>query len=108
MALSLAGGLAASRPVVADREPPPLSNLPVPGWCWPEARLFDSLRNGTVNYCRGHLRYEPGALDCYFVADQACWVLLPSREWIQTRSVGSPIAFPCPDAPEPPFCPRLR
>src|SRR5262245_44403972 len=100
----------AGRPAAADPVPlPPVSNFAVPGWCWPETRLFDSLKNGTVNYCRGHLRYEPGALDCFFVADQVCWLLQPANgEWVQTRSLGSPIAFPCPDAPEPPVCPRMR
>ena len=93
----------------ANQDIPPLPGLPVLGSCWPEERLFDSLKNGTVNYCRGHLRYEPGALDCYYFADQVCWVLLPGNgEWIRTRSVGSPILFPCPDPPEPPVCPRMH
>jgi hypothetical protein len=98
-----------SSSTAANHDLPSFPGLPVLGSCWPEARLFDSLKYGTVNYCRGHLRYEPDAVDCFYFADQVCWVLLPATgEWIQTRSVGSPIAFPCPNAPEPPVCPRMH
>ena len=77
--------------------------------CWFDTRLFDSLRTGPVTYCRGHLAYSPGALDCYQFTDQVCNVLLPASSTItQTRQTVAPAIFPCPDAPEPPVCPRLR
>jgi hypothetical protein len=76
--------------------------------CWFDTRVFDSLRTGPMTYCRGHLAYNPGALDCYQFTDQVCSVLLPSSATVtQTRQEVAPALFPCPDAPEPPVCPRL-
>ena len=81
---------------------------PIPTSCWNQPRYFDSLKYGTFEYCRGHLRYEPGALDCYYFSEQVCWVFLPGdHQWTQTHSIGPATEFPCPDAPEPPVCPRL-
>lgn len=76
--------------------------------CREKARLFQSLTSGTVDYCRGHLRYVPGALDCYQVIDRVCWVFLPATgEWTDTYSPRERLPFPCPAAPVPPVCRRL-
>jgi len=76
--------------------------------CWLDAHPFRGLTTGVIDYCRGHLGYAPGAPDCYTVAEEVCTVFLPeSSTWTETRrSLGSAV-FPCPDAPEPPVCPRL-
>ena len=83
----------------------------VPGFiteCREDARLFQSLGSGTVDYCRGHLRYVPGTLDCYRVIDRVCSVFLPATaEWTDTYFPRARIPFPCPDAPMPPVCRRL-
>jgi hypothetical protein len=85
--------------------------VPAPGIvteCREDVRLFDSLSSGTVDYCRRHLRYVPGALDCYQVIDRVCWVFVPAiAEWTDTYSPRTRIAFPCPDGPVPPVCRRL-
>lgn len=76
--------------------------------CWLEARLFESLRTGPVDFCRGHLRYRPGALDCARFVDQVCWVYLPAQaEYTLTRTPNLRAAVVCPPGPEPPVCPRL-
>lgn len=85
--------------------------LPPPGVvteCHDDVQLFQSFVSGTVDYCRGHLRYVRGALDCYQVIDRVCSVFLPaSAEWTDTYYPRAHIPFPCPDAPEPPVCRRL-
>lgn len=74
--------------------------------CQTETRQFDT-REGPVDYCRGHLRYEPGALDCYTLAQQVCLVLEPlSQSWREQREELRSEAFPCPEGPKPPICPR--
>jgi hypothetical protein len=76
--------------------------------CWEDTRLFESLAAGPLDYCRGHLRYVPGALDCYRVIDRVCTVYLPATgEWTDTRYLGAKIPFPCPAGPSPPVCRRL-
>jgi hypothetical protein len=95
----------------AARAHQPTLLLPAPGIvteCREDVRLFQSLASGTVDYCRAHLRYVPGALDCYRVIDRVCWVFLPATsEWTDTYSPRARIPFPCPDAPVPPVCRRL-
>jgi hypothetical protein len=77
--------------------------------CWLDVRYFRDLKNGVVDYCRGHLGYRRGALDCYQFTDRVCSVFLPDTvEWIETRQNVTPLVFACPDAPEPPVCPRLH
>lgn len=77
--------------------------------CWLDVRYFRNLTSGVVDYCRGHLRYAEGALDCFQFTDRVCSVFLPDTvEWVETRQTVAPVVFPCPDAPEPPVCPRLR
>src|SRR5215470_9970146 len=109
--LVVAGGLwaigpgASAHSVVASAPP----DLPVVTSCWPEVRVFDSLKNGPADLCRSHLRYEPGELDCQQFFDMLCWVFVPATgEWVQTRTTSPPVVLPCPDGPEPPVCPRLR
>ena len=76
--------------------------------CWLDAHPFRGLAAGVVDYCRGHLGYAPGAPDCYTVADEVCTIFLPgSAAWTETRRPLGSSVFPCPDAPEPPVCPRL-
>ena len=87
---------------------PALSPFPVVTGCRTEPRLFHSLKTGWVDYCRGHLGYAPGALDCFNFADEVCTVFSPAtREWTESRLENPPVVFPCPDVPEPPTCPRL-
>ena len=76
--------------------------------CITEPQQFET-REGPVAYCRGHLRYEPGALDCYTLAQQVCLVLEPfSQTWSEQREELRSEVFPCPEGPKPPVCPRLR
>jgi hypothetical protein len=117
----VAGGRAAAGPPTVVLTPPaatllppgvvvaPLSPLPVVTGCRVEPRLFYSLRTGWIDYCRGHLGYEPGALDCFNFSEQVCTVFLPATQtWTESRyDPGEPVVFPCPDAAEPPTCPRL-
>jgi len=83
--------------------------VPVPALeCRDDVRLFSTLANGNFEYCRAHLRYVPGALDCYQVLDRVCLVLLPgSSDWTETRSTREHVPIPCPEGPEPPVCRRL-
>jgi hypothetical protein len=82
--------------------------VPVVTNCWLQPRYFWSFTSGTVDYCRGHLAYTPGAFDCYRYGEQVCSIWLPVElSWTESRQpVIPPIIFPCPDAPQPPVCPR--
>ncbi len=108
--------IALSGPVLAQplAVPPPGAVAPgalgaVTTACWLDYRYFRTLSAGVLDYCRSHLRFEPGALDCYQYTDRVCSVFLPgTAEWIETRQTVAPVVFPCPDGPEPPVCPRLR
>mgnify|MGYP001163237185 CR=1 FL=1 len=96
-------------PAVVLPPRPPTSQTPVVTSCWFDFRYFRNFTSGVVDYCRGHLRYTPGTLDCYQFTDQVCSVFLPQTfEWIETRHGGNASLFPCPDAPEPPVCPQLN
>jgi hypothetical protein len=79
------------------------------GSCWVAGyRPFESLKYGVFDYCRGHLQYEPRALDCYHFVEQTCEVLDPTTgEWFDTHGAGGRELFSCPDGPEPPVCPRF-
>jgi hypothetical protein len=106
-------------PVVPPRHVPVPVPAPVPGFlvpdpstvvtdCREDVRLFDSLAAGTFDYCRGHLRYVPGALDCYRFIDRVCLVYLPaSGEFTDTHYPRTRYPFVCPDGPPPPVCRRL-
>jgi hypothetical protein len=76
--------------------------------CWDDVRLFPSLSSGNFDYCRSHLRYVPGALECFQVVDRVCLVWVPgSTDWTEARSTRARVSLPCPDGPEPPVCRRL-
>jgi hypothetical protein len=76
--------------------------------CWEDVRLFETLAAGTFDYCRGHLRYAPGALDCYRLIDRVCVVYLPlTGELTDARSPRTRYPFACPAGPAPPVCRRL-
>ncbi len=97
-----------TRPAVTTPVFPLITPLPVVTNCRVEPRLFHSLKTGWIDYCRGHLGYAPGTLDCYNFTDQVCTVFLPATQrWTESRQESPPVVFPCPDAPEPPSCPRL-
>jgi len=87
----------------------PYPGFPVPALeCHDDVRLFPRLAGGNFDYCRSHLRYVPGALDCYQIVDRVCLVWLPgSSEWTEARSTREHIPIPCPEGPEPPVCRRL-
>jgi hypothetical protein len=104
--------------VVLAQPPRVGSPLPAPGpglitpWvttsCSIEARWFDTLRNGPIDYCRKHLRFMPYKADCVAFTDEVCWAVNQfTGEWTQLRNPGRETLFLCPPSPEPPVCPRL-
>jgi hypothetical protein len=84
---------------------PPLVNPPT--WCWIELRLFDTLKHGPFEFCRKHLRYRPGALECYRIVDRVCAVQQADGQVIDGRTPVTSEVFRCPQGPEPPVCRRL-
>jgi hypothetical protein len=103
-AVSQAGPLATPAPVPVVPVPSPV--LP-PSYCWIDIRLFYTLRDGPVDFCRRNLRYRPGALECYQFTDQVCATFVPSGQWVTGRNAIDMQVFPCPYGPEPPVCRRL-
>ncbi len=93
-------------PVPAPLLPVPLPALP-PSYCWLDVRLFYTLRNGPVDFCRRNLRYRPGYLECYQFTDQVCATFVPASGWVTGRNAIDTRVFPCPDGPEPPVCRQL-
>ena len=81
--------------------------VPAPSYCWVDVRLFYTLRLGPVPLCRRHLRYTPGALECYQFLDQVCATFVPNSGWVQSRSPIETDVLACPDGPEPPVCRAL-
>jgi hypothetical protein len=110
LVLAVAGtALAQHRPIA----PPPVAPGIVTPWvtstCSIEPRWFQTLRDGPIDYCRKHLRFSPGTLDCVTFTDEVCWAVNQlTGEWTQLRNPGRETLFPCPDRPTPPVCPRLR
>jgi hypothetical protein len=102
--LSHAGAPATPVPVPVLPVPSPV--LP-PSYCWIDVRLFYTLRNGPVDFCRRNLRYRPGALECYQFTDQVCATFVPSGQWVTGRNAIDTQVFPCPYGPEPPVCRQL-
>ena len=106
---------AITRAFLDDRHPPlffpgqsPGRELPYTTDCWFEPHYFDSLRTGPIEYCRQHLRYRPGALECLTVRDRVCSLWDPDRrEWGESRVSGETHLIRCPAGQEPPSCPRL-
>ena len=80
---------------------------PLPSSCWIDTRIFYTLRLGPVPFCRRHLRYRPGALECYQFLDQVCLTVDPVVGWVSSRNPIDTSVFPCPDGPEPPVCRTL-
>jgi hypothetical protein len=96
-------GVLTAPPVLPAQSVPPVVTE-----CWEDVRLFETLAAGTFDYCRGHLRYAPGALDCYRLIDRVCLVYLPlTGELTDARSPRTRYAFACPVGPAPPVCRRL-
>ena len=87
----------------------PYPAFPVPALeCRDDVRLFQTLAGGNFDYCRSHLRYVPGALDCYQIVDRVCLVWLPgSADWTEARSTRARLPIRCPEGAEPPVCRRL-
>ena len=81
--------------------------VPAPSYCWLDVRLFYTLRLGAVPLCRRHLRYRPGALECYQFLDNVCATYVPNGGWVQSRSPISTQVIECPAGPEPPVCRAL-
>lgn len=107
--LLLAGAASAEPPRVIPGAP----GTPLAPWattsCWIEARWFETLRSGPVDYCKRSLRYRPGRVDCLAYTDEICWAVhRDTGEWTQLRNAGRETLFVCPEGPEPPTCPRLR
>jgi len=89
---------------------PPQSRVvqvPVPGDCWLDVRMFYTLRWGPVGFCRRNLRYRPGALECYQFLDRVCATPDPVSGWVYSKSPLEAQVFPCPAGPEPPVCRTL-
>jgi hypothetical protein len=83
----------------------------VPGYpptsCFPELRIFDSLKYGPTTLCRQNMKYRPGALECYQIVDQVCGTFLANGQWFEGRNLVSSTVIPCPDGPPQPMCPQL-
>jgi hypothetical protein len=107
-----AAALAAAVTARADHAVVPRGPIVVPGgvanpaYCWPEWKLFETLRYGPVDFCRRRLDYRPGRLECARVGENVCWVLI-GAQWTLTRTPTTQVVIPCPDGPAPPVCPRL-
>ena len=100
--------LLTAAPARAGGPPTPVEVPGIVTGCTDDVRLYRTLASGTMDFCRGHLRYVPGALDCYRVVDRVCSVFLPATsEWTDTRFPEVRIPFTCPEGPEPPVCRRL-
>jgi hypothetical protein len=75
--------------------------------CYEEAEIFHSLKYGDFDFCRGHLRYTPGAFDCLRIVASTCNVWWPERRhWEWRRGLaGTSERIVCPPGPPPPTCP---
>ena len=74
--------------------------------CRTEARTFFSFKTGEVDLCRRHMKYAPGALDCYRFETYVCDVFQPTtQQWMENRQVLPPSVLGCPEEIEPPLCP---
>lgn len=81
--------------------------FPCPG----EVAIFRSLQHGAFEYCRQHLRYAPGSVDCLriivptcndFSLGQAGLVIRGEEDRIRA---GQAERIVCPGGPPPPMCP---
>jgi hypothetical protein len=92
--------------------PPRYDPYPYPFLCDEEVMIFESLKYGEFDYCRLHLRYQPGRADCLRILLPTCNVFQPEApnrsfhgsraDWL-LRGRGERIV--CPPGPPPPSCP---
>jgi hypothetical protein len=101
-------------PALADDFGPPPVVPPlivVPGYaptaCYPEVRIFETLKYGPTDICRLRMKYRPGRLECYQIVDQVCGSFLANGQWFEGRNIVSTNVVPCPDGPPQPMCPQL-
>jgi hypothetical protein len=93
--------------------PPPYGQplIVVPGYpptsCYPEVRIFDSLKYGPTTLCRQNMKYRPGRLECFQILDQVCGSYLANGQWFEGRNIATTTVVPCPDGPPQPMCPQL-
>jgi hypothetical protein len=79
--------------------------------CDEEVFVFRSLRYGDFDYCRLHLRYHPGKVDCLRILAPTCNVLQPGkphRTFLGPEDfllAGQAERIVCPPGPPPPSCP---
>jgi hypothetical protein len=111
VAVLLAGPAEALDPL---RPAPPQSRgvllgpLPEPGACRVELRVFYSLGLGPVAFCRRHLRYRPGTLECYQFIERICPTLDSGDGAGSSRRSLDAEVLPCPVGPAPPVCRTLE
>lgn len=88
-----------------------LAALGVPFVCEREVAIFESLRYGEFDFCRQHLRYVPGSLDCLRILVPTCNVSSSVQPTWAIRSpedrvrAGHAERIVCPPGPPPPTCP---
>lgn len=84
-------------------------NAPARAGCWEELRSFTTPFGESIDYCRGRLRFSPGALDCYYFPERVCAAFLQAQQqWSTTRTPLPARVIECPETPKPPPCPRFR
>ena len=99
-------GRSQTRPGRGMQTPLPQSQAPVVTNCWTETQTFSNLTTGDVDFCKKHMRYTPGAPDCYVFETQVCDLFQPAnQQWTQNRRPLAPRVMECPEEPEPPLCP---
>ena len=76
-------------------------------FCTEQVEVFSSLRNGEFDYCKLHLRYVPGSLDCLRIVAVACngWSPEEGRWVLRQGTDGRAERIVCPPGPPPPSCP---
>ena len=99
-------GRAQTLPGRETQNPMSQPQAPIVTNCWTETQTFSSLKTGEVDFCKKHIKYAPGALDCYTFEVQVCDIFQPTnQQWTQNRRPLPPRVFECPEEPEPPLCP---
>lgn len=79
--------------------------------CRGEVAIFSSLKHGSFDYCRQHLRYVSGSFDCLRIIVPTCNVFPSGQAGLVIRSeedrirAGHAERIVCPDGPPPPTCP---
>ena len=75
--------------------------------CDEEVEIFNSLKYGDFDFCRLHLRYKPGAIDCLRIVVTTCNAIEPDGQQRRLRqeSDGQAQRIVCPPGPPPPSCP---